>query len=677
MKKKKTRIFMLAAVLVLSILLFPHAGAWAKTAKAKLSSKSITITVGQSGNLKLKNAVKKVKWKNGNKKLLKTKVSGKKRDSCRITGKKAGKTIVTAVYKGKKYKCNVTVKAKSGVSLNASVKIEKGGTATIRLKNNKKKVKWKSGNTAIVRIKSKSKTKAVLEGVKAGSAKVTASVGKKTYTCKVTVVKASASGKDENGYTYAITPLLPPFNEYFYVKTDNPDPSNIRFKDKSSIYYSSGDKEPAVIVPTEVRFLDVVYENKKKGRVKGGYIFEISGSTGLDGGELILQKKEKGQSYYYTDDKYTDTKTRVKCPTVKDSIQYLIDAYTANSMTFFGKLDAIQSALDDIALYPRGILDTSKPNAETPYPLLAVSPYPELSLNEWYRMYESSEEKLFVSFLYPYVVDSLGFPSMMWTAAERLDPSCKLEWGSLHYLINVTRDGETKTYGGAGRGDSDPLLSRRVEKLFLFDGSASDYAAHSSLERLKEKRTEYGEIARADMQGYKDQIQGNIYMQTVAPASWIRVTMEGFSLGTSKAYAYVTQGDRFSEDVTEEYVSSIQDAWVDGRYINIYNYYEEGARFADHPNADIVIRNMAYTDMKGIQRTGDVTYCYDEQTDSWKSYAYTYGYWYTEDLEIPEEFTLTRKQVEAMKVDANTNVPPSAGFIYDGSANPGTPFRNK
>lgn len=674
MKKKKTIIALLMVILVMGLVMVTPVGAAAKSKKVKLSSKSVAITVGQSKNLKLKNASRKVKWKNGSKKLIKTLISGKQKELCKITGKKKGKTVITAVYKGKKYKCQVTVKAKPAVSLDSAVKIEKGATAAIRLKNNKEKVAWKSSNPAIVRIKSKSKTKAVLEGIKKGNAKVTAVVGEKTYSCKVTVVKAAEAEKGGAEYSYVITPLLPPFNEYFYVKTDNPDPSNIRFEDKSSSYYSSGDEDSMFIVPTAVRFLDVAYENKETGRVKGGYIFEASGAVKADGGELVLQKKEQAKPHYYNNYKYVDTNITVKCPAVKDRLQYLIDNYTTNSMTFFEKMDAVQSALNHLALYPRGILDTSKPNAVTPYPLLSVSPYPELGLNEWYRMYESSQEKLFVSYLYPYVVDSLGFPSMMWSAAQKLDPSCELEWGSLHYLIKVTKDGKTKTYGGAGRGSSDPLLSSRVEKLFLFNGSASDYAAQATLELLEKKRTEYGEFAEEDMQRYKDQIFGSIYRQTVAPASWIRVTREGFNLGTSKAYAYVTQGERFSDDIANEYVFPVEDVWVDGRYINICNYYEEGARFADHPNSDIMIRNMTYTDMKGIERTGDVTYYYDVNTDTWKSDAYTYGYWFTQDLEIPGEFTLTREQVEAMNVDKNTNSLPSTGFIYDGSAEPGTPF---
>ena len=35
-------------------------------------------------------------------------------------------------------------------------------------------------------------------------------------------------------YTYEIFPLMEPFNEYFYVKTENPHPESFRFSDKDS-----------------------------------------------------------------------------------------------------------------------------------------------------------------------------------------------------------------------------------------------------------------------------------------------------------------------------------------------------------------------------------------------------------------------------------------------------------
>ena len=71
----------------------------------RLTKKSLTLRRGQTRKIKLSGAsANKVKWSSSNKKV--AIVSGG-----RITAKKAGKAVITARYKGKKYKCSVTVKA--------------------------------------------------------------------------------------------------------------------------------------------------------------------------------------------------------------------------------------------------------------------------------------------------------------------------------------------------------------------------------------------------------------------------------------------------------------------------------------------------------------------------------------------------------------------------------------
>lgn len=80
--------------------------------KPKLSSKKITLRVGKTKKLSVKNAGKKVKakWKSKSKKIATVSKKGK------VKAKKAGKTWITCKfkYKGKKYtlKCKITVKKK-------------------------------------------------------------------------------------------------------------------------------------------------------------------------------------------------------------------------------------------------------------------------------------------------------------------------------------------------------------------------------------------------------------------------------------------------------------------------------------------------------------------------------------------------------------------------------------
>lgn len=64
---------------------------------------------------------------------------------------------------------------------NATLKV--GDSLTLTLKNNKKKTKWSSSNKKVAVVTSKG----TITGKKPGNAKITAKVGSKKYTCKVTV----------------------------------------------------------------------------------------------------------------------------------------------------------------------------------------------------------------------------------------------------------------------------------------------------------------------------------------------------------------------------------------------------------------------------------------------------------------------------------------------------------
>ena len=87
-------------------------------AKPKLNKKKITVKVGKTKKLKIKNLKgKKVKWKTSNKTVVKIKKTGKK-TVVKLKGKKAGTATITARIGKKKYKCKVTVKAAKGNSSN-------------------------------------------------------------------------------------------------------------------------------------------------------------------------------------------------------------------------------------------------------------------------------------------------------------------------------------------------------------------------------------------------------------------------------------------------------------------------------------------------------------------------------------------------------------------------------
>lgn len=96
-----------------------------------------------------------------------------------------------------------SVNAAGKTKLNATKKtVNVGDSCTVKLLNNKKKVKWSVSNKNI-RIVSKSNKQAKIKGVKKGTSYLKAKVGSKTYKCKVTVKekKIKGDGTRENPYS--------------------------------------------------------------------------------------------------------------------------------------------------------------------------------------------------------------------------------------------------------------------------------------------------------------------------------------------------------------------------------------------------------------------------------------------------------------------------------------------
>lgn len=93
--------------------------------------------------------------------------------------------------------------------------VQVGKTKTLKLKNNKKKTKWQivSGKGKI-KLKKKKKNSVKIEGKKAGTAKVRVKVGKKKYTCKVTVQAATSGGGNTGNHTVNTPPKKTPEPNY-------------------------------------------------------------------------------------------------------------------------------------------------------------------------------------------------------------------------------------------------------------------------------------------------------------------------------------------------------------------------------------------------------------------------------------------------------------------------------
>ena len=110
---KKGLSLILALMLILTLAV-PRINAQAASKKVKISASKATMEVGETKAVSLKKGskkiTKKVKWKSSNKKVATVSSKGK------IKAKKKGKATITATYKGKKYKCKITVKAKGSSS---------------------------------------------------------------------------------------------------------------------------------------------------------------------------------------------------------------------------------------------------------------------------------------------------------------------------------------------------------------------------------------------------------------------------------------------------------------------------------------------------------------------------------------------------------------------------------
>ena len=167
-------------------------------------------------------------------------------------------------------------------------------------------------------------------------------------------------------YTYEVVPLIEPFNTYYFIKTDNPDPDSFWIYDVDTKYndpvawsYDGDGNEiccykPAIQVYYEM-FADVKYEDQSTKRVKGGYIgWSSHGRT--DGGEMkvqaILDDSVLINGISLDDNtSVADTGITLTVSAPGDKVDYLISNYSDPEKPFFENLSDIQSAFEDICLY--------------------------------------------------------------------------------------------------------------------------------------------------------------------------------------------------------------------------------------------------------------------------------------------------------------------------------------
>lgn len=102
-----------------------------------------------------------------------------------IHAKKEGKVTITATIDKKDYTCDVTVHKLIKVIDQKEMTVIKGSQGQLTITNvDPEKIKWDSSDYDIATV-----SNGTVYGMKTGKATITGKVGKKTYTCKVTVVR--------------------------------------------------------------------------------------------------------------------------------------------------------------------------------------------------------------------------------------------------------------------------------------------------------------------------------------------------------------------------------------------------------------------------------------------------------------------------------------------------------
>ncbi len=153
----------------------------AQAAKVSLNITSKRIIKGKSFTLKVKGTTKIVTWKSDDKEIATVDADGV------VTGKKKGKTFIRAKVGGNTYSCKVIVETPK-ISETA-LTLFKYDSYELIVKGTRQKVKWTSSNDDVAMVSGSGDYGecGYVLAFGAGTAKITAKVGGKKYTCKITV----------------------------------------------------------------------------------------------------------------------------------------------------------------------------------------------------------------------------------------------------------------------------------------------------------------------------------------------------------------------------------------------------------------------------------------------------------------------------------------------------------
>ena len=180
----KQMLVLLLAVCLFSTVSPELVSSAASTQKVQISARKMTLIKGQKKTLKLKGNRKKVKWSSTKKAVAAVSAKGV------VTARKVGTTVIKAKVGTKTYSCKVIVEAPK---LNkTSITLKEGSSCQLKMLGTRQKVKWSSSAKSVVTVSATGKVKAK-QVKKDTSARITASVGGKKYSCRVLVKDVKAA----------------------------------------------------------------------------------------------------------------------------------------------------------------------------------------------------------------------------------------------------------------------------------------------------------------------------------------------------------------------------------------------------------------------------------------------------------------------------------------------------
>ncbi len=548
------------------------------------------------------------------------------------------------------------------------------------------------------------------------------------------------SGNVVASYSYEIIPLLEPFSSYFYIKTDNPDPNSFSFIDEDTKYASEG--ETGSITPTTTIYADVKYENEETARVNGGYI--ATGSY-VDGGTVRLKERyvidsypvynmTTGTSTTEYEYGYNETDVTVEIPELMSNLDYLIKTYGDSSKSFFDNLSGISSGFGSICLYSGVYVLGDLKRDPNSYYGISSSPHVDQIYYIQDPYYRTDSKSMLMGGLYPFRYDSLGYPSMIASAAKKLDSSSTYTWSEYaHYLVDITYNGETHTYGGAGNGGGQGIHKDQIKYFFTFDGSSGDEYANISLENVRNRLYEYGALTVEDERDPSDILTWAKVREKVGTrGAYAKIALLTSVFGGSgEGYTYLYDDGSKSEGTNGwGSIGHFYNSWFDGRYFNKWEYIYPGVTFEETVKeakesddqvphiffkdfhmplpddgksyyASISIPSSSGNSWSGSTRKiseeygynpktgnweGFTWFLYDKETDSWKLDEFVsydnvridlgsitdYGRNELQDETYLDLKVITMDEALSMELDKNTNVEPTEYYIYDMETEPGT-----